>query len=88
MVAGQGSALVHRLKRERLASAEVALTPGAALVRRDADDARQIIAVTQPLLVLQLTREAAAPLPSRLAVKRRSRLPDQWCGVVCLRRGA
>lgn len=65
IVAGAGSALIHRLERGKLSSAEITLTPGTRLTRRSADDARQIIAVTQPLLVLQLTREAAAPAPSR-----------------------
>ncbi len=62
---GEGRALMHRLERGKLTSSEIALTPGTRLARHGADDARQIIAVFQPLLVLQLSREAAEPLPSR-----------------------
>ena len=65
VVAGTGTALVHRHDGTRLTSCEVALAPGVRLERSGVNDARQIIAVTRPLLVLQLTREAARPLPSR-----------------------
>jgi len=66
IVAGAGRALVHRLEEgRRLSSREVALAPGMRLTRHGLEDARQIIAVTQPLLVLQVTREPAHPAPSR-----------------------
>lgn len=65
VIAGDGRALVHRFVGERLTSREVALAPGTWLSRCGAEDARQIIAAAQPLLVLQLTREAARALPSR-----------------------
>ena len=65
IVAGAGTALVHRPDGAGLTSCEVALAPGTRLLRSGVNDARQIIAVTRPLLVLQLTREAVRPLPSR-----------------------
>jgi hypothetical protein len=65
VVAGAGRAAVHRLHEGRLASEERALAPGTRLTRDGPDTARQIIAVTRPLLVLQLTREPAHPAPSR-----------------------
>jgi hypothetical protein len=65
IIAGAGTALVHRHDGARLTSREVALAPGARLKRSGVNDARQIIAVTGPLVMLQLSREAARPLPSR-----------------------
>ncbi len=66
VVAGAGRAALHRLHAgSRLASEERALTPGTRLIRHGPDDMRQIIEVTEPLLVLQLTREPAHPVPSR-----------------------
>lgn len=65
VVAGAGRALLHRLDEGRLVSEAVDCIPGTRLVRGGPDAARQIVAVTRPLLVLQLTREAAQPGPSR-----------------------
>lgn len=65
VVAGEGRALLHRLDEGRLGSQELALDPGTRLVRDGPDAARQIIAVTRPLLMLQLTLEAVRPGPSR-----------------------
>ncbi len=65
VVAGAGTALVHQHDATRLTSREVALTPGVRLTRSGVHDTRQIIAVKRPLLVLQLTCEAARPSPSR-----------------------
>lgn len=65
VVAGAGEALVHRLADARLTTRSLPLTPGTQLRRGGVEDARQIIAVTRPLLMLQLTREAAQPRPSR-----------------------
>lgn len=62
---GAGKVLVHRLGEEGLTTQKLALTPGTRLRRGGVEDARQIVAVTQPLLILQLTREAAQPRLSR-----------------------
>lgn len=65
VVAGEGRALLHRLNDTSLTTGETALAPGMRLTRDGADAARQIIAVTRPLLMLQITREAARPQASR-----------------------
>ncbi len=65
IIAGAGLALVHRREQGRLATREARLAPGTCLHRKGPEDARQIVAVTRPLLVLQLTREAAQPAPSQ-----------------------
>jgi hypothetical protein len=65
VLAGAGTALVHRLEDAGLTTHRLALAPGTQLFRGGVEDARQIIAVSQPLLVLQLTREAAQPRPSQ-----------------------
>lgn len=65
VVAGTGRALVHRLDQGQLTTAEVACEPGTRMTRTGPQDARQIIAVTRPLLLLQLTQAAAHPAPSR-----------------------
>lgn len=65
VLAGAGEAMRYRLEAEGLARESFACAPGTRIFRKAADEARQIIAVTQPLLVLQLTREAALPAPSR-----------------------
>lgn len=65
VIAGAGEALLHRRAGSGLASAPLRLAPGARMARRGPDDARQIIAVSRSLLVLQLAREAAEPMPSR-----------------------
>ena len=65
IIAGQGRALVHRLAGERLVSQGVTLAPGTQLVRAGGTMARQIIAVTRPLLMLQLTLEPRDPQPAR-----------------------
>lgn len=64
VIAGEGIALVHRREGARLESTTVALTPGTRLTRGGVEDARQIIAVTRPVLMLQLTREPAHPHPA------------------------
>lgn len=65
VVAGTGSALVHRLDASGLASAGTMLAPGTRLVCEGADTARQIITVSRPLSVLQLIRVPQRPRPSR-----------------------
>lgn len=65
VLAGAGEALVHRLDGAGLTTRRIALAPGTQLYRGGTRDTRQIIAVSQPLLLLQLTREAAQPCPSR-----------------------
>lgn len=65
IVAGEGAALVHQHDGARLTTCEMMLAPGVRLDRNGMSDARQIIAVTRPLLVLQLVREAERPQPSR-----------------------
>jgi hypothetical protein len=64
VLAGAGTALLHRRHDGRLTTREVALAPGTAMAREGLGEARQIIAVARPLLVLQLTRIAAEPQPS------------------------
>lgn len=65
VLAGAGEAMRYRLGPAGLTREAVACVPAARLTRSGGGDARQIIAVTRPLLVLQLTREAARPAPSR-----------------------
>jgi hypothetical protein len=65
VLAGAGEAVSYRIGIDGLSHAAVACAPGICISRRGASEARQIVAVTQPLLVLQLAREAAAPAPSR-----------------------
>lgn len=65
VLAGSGEAACYRYGEAGLAQTALACVPGTRITRTGADDARQIIAVTRPLLVLQLTREPADPLPSR-----------------------
>jgi hypothetical protein len=65
VVAGAGRAALHSIADGRLVSEERALAPGTRLTRDGPDAARQIIAVTQPLLMLQLTHEPLHPAPSR-----------------------
>lgn len=65
VVAGAGRAALHRWEAGRLTSTAAALNPGTQFARHGPDAARQITAVSQPLLLLQLTREPAHPQPSR-----------------------
>lgn len=65
LLAGAGLGRSYRQTARGLACSDIACTPGTRLVRRGTNEARQIVAVTRPLLVLQLLREAAAPEPSR-----------------------
>jgi hypothetical protein len=65
VLAGAGEAASYRIGTDGLSHAAAPFAPGPYITRKGADEARQIVAVTQPLLVLQLTREAAAPAPSR-----------------------
>lgn len=65
VIAGEGQALGHRFTPQGLESRTIACAPGTRLTRGGASEARQFVAVTRPLLVLQLVREAAAPAPSR-----------------------
>ncbi len=65
VLAGKGEAVFYRLAGKELVQSTFACEPGTRITRAGADDARQIIAVTRPLLVLQLTREASNPAPSR-----------------------
>ena len=65
VVAGAAQMALFRLDGAQLARSEVSCAPGTRLSRSGPNEARQIIEVRQPLLVLQLTREAAEPAPSR-----------------------
>jgi hypothetical protein len=65
VLAGAGEAVSYRICTDGLSNVTVACAPGTRITRKGASEARQIVAVTQPLLVLQLAREAAAPVPSR-----------------------
>jgi hypothetical protein len=65
VLAGEGQALSHRIGAGGLESTSIACTPGTRFTRGGTQEARQFVAVTRPLLVLQLLREAAAPAPSR-----------------------
>ncbi len=64
VLAGAGMAQVHRREGERLATRDAVLAPGTIMARGGVDESRQIIAVTQPLLVLHLSRTPPAPQPS------------------------
>lgn len=65
ILAGTGTALCHRIGLEGLTRATIRCAPGTRLVRRGTNEARQIVEVTRPLLMLQLLREAPTPAPSR-----------------------
>ena len=62
---GEGEAACYRLVDGGLMQTPLACAPGTRLTRGGTHDARQILGVTRPLLLLQLTREAANPSPSR-----------------------
>ncbi len=64
VIAGAGQALCHRRTGQGVESRPVACVPGTRLTRGGAAEARQFVAVTRPLLVLQLVREAASPAAS------------------------
>lgn len=65
VISGQASALLHRRTGARINSAPISLFPGTATTRSGLHEARQITAITRPLLLLQLTRETAHPAPSQ-----------------------
>lgn len=65
VVAGSGEALVHRLAGAVVSTETLPLVPGVDLTRDGPDTARQITAITRPLLLLQVSVEAARPGPSR-----------------------
>lgn len=65
VMAGSGAALLHRTSSGAVMSETLTLTPGVRMTRPGPDTARQITAIVQPLLLLQVTREAAQPGPSR-----------------------
>ena len=65
VLAGSGEALVHCRKAERLVTEAQVCTAGTRFDRMGPGTARQIIAVTRPLLLLQLTREPDHPQPSQ-----------------------
>jgi hypothetical protein len=64
VLAGAGTALSHRRAGGGLTTREITLASGTVMTRGGLAEARQIIAVTQPLLVLHLSRTAARPQPS------------------------
>jgi hypothetical protein len=64
VLAGAGQAARYR-RDAALTCETVTCAPGTRFLRARGHDARQITAVTQSLLVLQLTRAAVQPLPSR-----------------------
>ena len=65
VLAGRGQAIRYRQGKGTMEHTALDCVPGTRIIRTGIGDARQIIAVTRPLLVLQLTREAADPQPSR-----------------------
>lgn len=65
VLAGAGQAALYQRTPQGLVPEEIQCRPGTRITRKGAADSRRIIAVTRPLLVLQLTREAAHPEPSR-----------------------
>jgi hypothetical protein len=65
VLAGAGNAMRHRLAEGRLHSEALGCTPGTRITRNGPDEARQIVEVTRPLLVLQLIHAAERPAPSR-----------------------
>lgn len=65
VLAGAGQGRACRQAAQGLVCTDIACTPGTRITRRGPREARQILAVTQPLLVLQLLREAACPQPAR-----------------------
>lgn len=65
VLAGTGAAARYGLGAGGAAREPLVCSPGTRITRSGAGDARQIIAVKQPMLVLQLSREAAMPAPSR-----------------------
>lgn len=65
VLAGAASAALYQLTGDGLAETRIDCRPATRMIRKDGRSARQILAVAQPLLVLQLTREAADPGPAR-----------------------
>jgi hypothetical protein len=65
VVAGAGTAMLHCINGGALVSEPLTLAPGAMMTRTGHDTARQITAITRPLLLLQVTRAAVQPGPSR-----------------------
>jgi hypothetical protein len=65
VVAGAGRAALHSIVDGRLVSEERALASNSRFILTGPDHARQIVEVTKPLLMLQLTREPLHPAPSR-----------------------
>lgn len=65
VLAGTAQVLQHRIAGGQLTTEEIACVTGTRIERDGADTARQIITVTRPLLLLQVTLEAAHPAPSR-----------------------
>lgn len=65
VLAGAGCAMRYRLVAGRLHSEALTCESGTRITRNGPDEARQIVEVTRPLLVLQLTRAAKCPEPSR-----------------------
>jgi hypothetical protein len=80
VIAGAGQALCHHLSGHVLESRAVACLPGTRLARGGASEARQFVAVTRPMLVLQLVREAVSPAPSREVSLTDGRLLQQISG--------
>ncbi len=64
VIAGEARAALYRLAAGRIACEMRDCRPGTRIARAGPQEARQILAVAQPLLVLQLTRTASAPAPS------------------------
>lgn len=65
VLAGSGEAARYWQEGATLACSRLACAPGTRISRAGPGDARQVLGVTRPLLVLQLTREAIAPVPAR-----------------------
>jgi len=64
VLAGAGEGMRYGRSEAGLEAVPFALRPGTRILRAGLCHARQIIAVSRPLLVLQLTREAERPEPS------------------------
>ncbi|GIX18759.1 MAG: hypothetical protein KatS3mg120_0435 [Erythrobacter sp.] len=66
VLAGEGAAICYQRAPASLMSAEIALNPGVRLARRGVGEARRIVAVTRPLVLLQLIRVPDTPAEGAL----------------------
>jgi hypothetical protein len=64
VLSGQGQAICYHRGNGAIEHAALDCAPGTRIIRKGMGEARQIVAVSRPLLVLQLTREAPDPQAS------------------------